>query len=155
LHEWAEYTGEFKPVLLVQAAPQLRETFISVLGRELAPSLEPFASNAPRLKFRTDFYRMKLLCGAKEVEPIQPGKAATVVNEHNSFVNVTDATYVGIYSYPPDAISPTCGKVTLQLFSEKDPGKSESKDLDQKSIDRVWNDFRPYLTAHGNTADSQ
>jgi S1-C subfamily serine protease len=154
LHEWAEYTGEFKPVLLVQAAPQLRETFISVLGRELAPSLEPFASNAPRLKFRTDFYRMKLLCGAKEVEPIQPGKAATVVNEHNSFVNVTDATYVGIYSYPPDAISPTCGKVTLQLFSEKDPGKSESKDLDQKSIDRVWNDFRPYLTAHGNTADS-
>jgi S1-C subfamily serine protease len=155
LHEWAEYTGEFKPVLLVQAAPQLRETFMSVLGRELAPSLEPFASNAPRLKFRADFYKMKLLCGRKEVEPIQPGKAATVVNERNSFVNVTDATYVGIYSYPPDAVSPTCGKVTLQLFSEKDPGKSESKDLDQKSIDRVWNDFQPYLTVHGGTANSQ
>jgi hypothetical protein len=155
LHEWAEYTGEFKPVLLVQAAPQLRETFMSVLGRELAPSLEPFASNAPRLKFRADFYKMKLLCGRKEVEPIQPGKAVTVVNERNSFVNVTDATYVGIYSYPPDAVSPTCGKVTLQLFSEKDPGKSESKDLDQKSIDRVWNDFQPYLAVHGGTANSQ
>jgi S1-C subfamily serine protease len=35
LHEWAEYTGGYKPVLLVQAAPQLRETFASALGREL------------------------------------------------------------------------------------------------------------------------
>ena len=78
------------------------------------------------MKFRTDFYRMKLLCGGKEVEPIQPGKAATVVNVHSSFVNI-DATYVGIYSYPPDAISPACGKVTLQIYSEKDPEKSESR----------------------------
>ncbi len=152
LPEWGEYVGEYKPVLLVQAAPQLRETFASVLGRELAPSTELFGG-APRLKFRTDFYRMKLLCGTKEVEPIQPGKAATVVNTHNEFVNITDATYVGIYSYPPDAISPSCGKVTLQIYSEKDPGKSESKDLDQKSIDRVWNDFRPYLAVHGNSGN--
>ncbi len=154
LHEWAEYTGEYKPVLFVQAAPQLRETFLSELGRQLAPSSELFGG-APRMKFRTDFYRMKLLCGAKEVEPIQPGKAATVVNAHNEFVNVTDTTYVGIYSYPPDAISPSCGKVTLQIYSEKEPGKSESKDLDRKSIDRVWNDFRPYLAVHGNSGNSQ
>ena len=105
------------------------------------------------LKFKTDFYRMKLFCGDKEIEPIQPGKAATVRNDHNAFVNVTDATYVGVYSYPPDAISSSCGKVTLQIYSEKDPDKSESKDLDQKSIDRVWNDFRPYLAAHGNSGN--
>lgn len=152
LHGWSEYIGEYKPVLLVQAAPQLRETLLSVLGREVAPSIE-MMSGGPRMKFRTDFYRMKLMCGAKEVEPIQPGKAATVANSHNSFVNVTDATYVGIYSYPPDAISPSCGKVALQLFSEKDPEKSESRDLDAKSIDRVWNDFRPYLAAHGGSGN--
>jgi hypothetical protein len=106
------------------------------------------------MKFREDFYRMKLLCGAKEVEPIQPGKAATVVNAHDSFVNVTDATYVGIYSYPADAISPSCGKVTLQIFSEKDPQKYESKDLEQKSINRVWNDFKPYLAARNRAENS-
>jgi hypothetical protein len=154
LHEWAEYTGEYKPVLLVQAAPQLRETFLSQLGHELTPAIETY-TGGPRWKFRTDFYRMKLLCGVKEIEPIQPGKAATVVNAHNSFVNVTDATYVGIYSYPPDAVSPSCGKVTLLLYSEKEPDKSESIDLDQKTIDRVWNDFRPYLTAHGNAENTR
>ena len=152
LHEWAEYTGEFKPVLFIQAAPQFRETFLSLMGRELAPSVELMAGG-PRMKFRTDFYRMKLFCGGKEVEPIQPGKAATVVNVHSSFVNIDDATYVGIYSYPPEAISPACGKVTLQIFSEKDPGKSESRDLDEKSVERVWNDFRPYLAAHAGSGN--
>lgn len=154
LHGWAEYIGEYKPVLLVQASPQMRETLISQIGRTLAPAGSVYGFPA-RLRFRTDFYRMKLLCGAKEIEPIQPGKAATLVNAHNSFVNVTDATYVGIYSYPADAISPSCGKVTLQIFSEKDPLKPESKDLDQKSIDRIWNDFRPYLAAHSRAEKGQ
>jgi S1-C subfamily serine protease len=154
LRDWNEYVGAHKPVLLVRAEPQLRESFLSGLGRELTPAIVMYAGGT-RMRFRADFYRMKLLCGAKEVEPIQPGKAATVVNAHHAFLNVTDATYVGIYSYPPDAISPSCGKVTLQLFSEKEPDKSESKDLDQKSIDRVWNDFRPYLAAHGNSGNSQ
>ena len=152
LREWNEYVGAHKPVLLVRAEPHLRETLLSGLGRELTPAIMRYTGGA-RMKFRADFYRMKLLCGAKEVEPIQPGKAATVVNAHNAFVKVTDATYVGIYSYPPDAISPSCGKVTLQLYSEKEPDKSESKNLDQKSINRVWSDFRPYLAAHGNTGN--
>ena len=154
MRDWNEYIGAHKPMLLVRAEPQLRETFLSGLGRELTPALMTYAGGS-RMKFKTDFHRMKLLCGGKEVEPIQPGKAATVVNAHNAFVNVTDATYVGIYSYPPDAISPTCGKVTLQLYSEKEPDKSESKDLDQKSIDRIWNDFRPYLTAHSTSGKSE
>jgi S1-C subfamily serine protease len=133
LRDWNEYVGAHKPILVVEAKPQLRETFLSGLGRELTPALLMYAGGS-RMKFRADFYRMKLFCGDKEVEPIQPGKAATVVNDHTAFVNVTDATYVGIYSYPPDAISPSCGKVTLQIYSEKEPDKSESKDLDKKSI---------------------
>lgn len=146
LHEWAEYVGAYRPVLIIEASPQLRETFMSALGRGLASSNGGYAGPA-RLKFKTDFYRMKLFCGEKEVEPIQPGKDATVVNAHNAFVNVTDATYVGIYSYPADAISPACGKVTLQLFSEKDPEKPEIKVLDTKSVEQISEDFQPYLDA--------
>lgn len=154
LRGWAEYAGEYRPVLLIQAAPQLRETFMSALGRGLASYGGNYGGPA-HMKFKTDFYRMKLFCGAKEVEPIQPGKAATVVNAHNAFVNVTDATYVGIYSYPPDAISPTCGKVRLELYSEKTPDKPEAKDLDQNSVNHVWNDFQPYLNGHAKQADSK
>ena len=148
LHGWAEYAGEYKPVLLVQAAPQLRETFWSAVGRGLAASGGGYGGPA-HLKFKTDFYRMRLLCGGKEVEPIQPGKAATVVNARNAFVNVTDATYVGIYSFPADAVSPACGRVVLELYSEKEPDKPTAKELDAKTIERIWNDFQPYLRIHG------
>jgi hypothetical protein len=96
------------------------------------------------MKFKTDFYRMKLLCGQKEIQPIQPGKIASVLNVHNPFVNVTDATYEGFYAYPYDAISSDCEKVTLQLFSEKEPDKPETKILDPKTVAQVVTDFEPF-----------
>ncbi len=144
LKGWAEYAGQYKPVLLIEAQPQLRETFWSALGRGMTSANGGFAFPA-RMKFVTDFYRMKLYCGQKEIEPIQPGKAATIENVHNNFVNVTDATYVGIYSYPADAISPACGQVVLQIFSEKDPNKATVKTLESKTVERIWRDFQPYL----------
>jgi hypothetical protein len=144
LRGWAEYAGEYKAVLLIQAAPQLRETFMSALGRGLAASGGGYGGPA-HLKYKTDFYRMRLLCGGKEVEPIHPGKAATVVNAHNAFVNVTDATYVGIYSYPADALQPSCGEIALELYSEKEPDKPNRKVLDSKAVERIWADFQPYF----------
>ena len=93
---------------------------------------------------KTDFYRMKLFCGQKEIQPILPGKIANVVNVHNPFVNVTDATFKGFYSYPYDAISTGCGTVTLVLFSEKEPDKPVTKVLDSKTLARVTADFEPY-----------
>jgi S1-C subfamily serine protease len=149
LRGWAEYAGEYKPVLLVQAEPQLRETFGSALGRGLAASGGKYGGPA-RLKYKTDFYRMRLLCGGKEIEPIHPGKAATVANAHNVFVNVTDATYVGIYTYPADALQPSCGEVVLELYSEKDPDKASKKVLDSKAVERIWADFQPYFSQKKN-----
>jgi hypothetical protein len=144
LRGWAEYAGQYQSVLLIEVAPQLRETFGSALTRGLAASGGRYGGPA-HLKYKTDFYRMRLLCGGKEIEPIHPGKAATVVNAHNAFVNVTDATYVGIYSYPADAVQPSCGNVVLELYSEKEPDKPVRKVLDAKSVDRIWSDFQPYF----------
>ncbi len=149
LRGWEEYAGEYKPVLLVQAEPQLRETFMSALGRGLAASGGNYGGPA-RMKYKTDFYRMRLLCGGKEVEPIHPGKAATVVNAHNAFISVTDATYVGIYSYPADALQPSCGEVALELYSEKEPDKPNRKVLDSKAVERIWGDFQPYFAQKKN-----
>jgi hypothetical protein len=146
LRDWNDYVEAHKPMLQVQAEPQLRETFLSGLGRELTPALLMYTGGS-RMKFRTDFYRMKLFCGGKEVEPIQPGKAATVLNAHNAFVNVTDATYVGTYFYPPDAISTSCGHVRLELYSERQPNTPQTRDLDEKTVLRISKDFEPYFAS--------
>jgi len=146
LRNWAEYVGEYRPVLLIEARPQLREGFWSAFGRGLAASQGIYAGPA-NLAFRTDFYRMALLCGQKEVTPIHPGKNPIILNAENVWVRVKDATYSGLYSYPPDAISPQCGTVTLKLYSEKNPQQPAVRVLDPKTVQTVWNDFEAWRKA--------
>lgn len=55
----------------------------------------------------------------------------------SGLANVTDATYEGFYAYPADAIGPSCGQVTLQLYSEKKPESAITKELSDKSVNRV------------------
>jgi hypothetical protein len=139
LKNWAEYAGEYKPVLLVRARPELAETTGSLFLRAMVSPYIP-----AKIRFKTDFYSMKLFCGSQEVQPIHAGKIAHVVDVQMRFVNATDATYEGFYTYPYDAINDSCGEVRLQLFSEKEPNKVHEKKLNSNTIRIVAADFRPY-----------
>jgi len=148
LKGWEGYLGEYEPVLLIQASPRLKETFMSAFARGMAASGGRYYGGPARMHFKTDFYKMKLLCGNQEVQPLFPGKIQRVVDERNAFVNVTDATFDGLYKYSANAITASCGTVTLQLFSEKDPAQPKVKVLDQKTVGAVITDFTPYLSQH-------
>jgi hypothetical protein len=145
LRGWAEYAGQYKPILLIEAQPQIRQTSSSKWINGMIFSNSGYKMPA-QMRFTTDFYRMKLFCGKKEVEPIQPGKAPTLENVHNRSVSVTDATFVGLYSYPADAISKSCGRVTLEIYSERGTTKPVVKTLDDKTVERISADFQPYLS---------
>jgi S1-C subfamily serine protease len=147
LKNWEMYVGEYKPVLLIRATPKLKETGGSVFLRSLAAAGGAYGVPA-KLRFKADFYKMKLECGSKEVAPILPGKIAHVVDVRNGLVNATDATYEGFYEYPADSIGPSCGQVTLTVFGEKDPNKAFTKKLDDKSVNRIFEDFGPYRSQH-------
>ncbi|MGQ0763199.1 MAG: S1C family serine protease [Acidobacteriota bacterium] len=140
---WAEYAGQYRPILQIRAQPKLGESFWGSVGRAVAANYG--IHTQANLRFKTDFYRMKLFCGQHEVEPIQPSKLFFLTNERNYFVKSNDATYVGFYSYPADAINEKCGTVRLQIFSEKHPDKAETKVIDKKAIGRVIADFQPYF----------
>jgi len=148
LKNWAEYLGEYKSVVIIRATPKLHETGGSVFRRSLIAGLSQGGyGGAATMRFKTDFYKMRLQCGDKEVVPIQPGKIAHVLDVHNLFVNATDATYEGLYTYPPDSISPSCGQVSLEMYSEKNPESATKKILDEKTVAKVWEDFVPYREA--------
>jgi len=146
LRQWAEYIGEYKPILFVRASPKLRETTGSLFTRAL---VGPYAR--AKIRFKTDFYKMQVICGKTEIKPIHPGKIATVIDVQSTFMNATDATYQGFYSYPFDAISPECGEVTLALYSEKNPNQPTVKVLDSKTVQRLWADFEPYRKMHAGS----
>ncbi len=143
LHGWAEYIGDYKPILVIKATPQHGESFWGGFGRRLAANYG--IHTQANYRFKTDFYRMRLLCGDKEIEPIHPGKQAYKLRANDYFVRMNDASYVGLYTYPANAISPLCRKVTLELFSLKEPTKAKTKVLDEKTVSRIAADFAPYL----------
>lgn len=146
---WAEYVGDYKPILIIHAQPNLGESFWGAVGRGVAANYG--IHTQANLRFKTDFYRMKLFCGDKEVEPINPGKIFQLTSERNYFVKSNDATYAGFYSYSADAITDSCGTVRLQLFSEKKPDNPETKTLDKNTVAKIVADFQPYFSARRNS----
>ncbi len=141
---WAEYAGEYQPVLHIQVMPEIAETGGSLFGRLLVGGLTGVRLPA-KVKFRADFYKMKLFCDDKEVEPIQPIKRAHMLNESNYLFNLKDATYSGFYTYPADAINSGCTAVRLEVSSEKNPDNPEIEKLKTKHIQRLALDFKPYF----------
>jgi hypothetical protein len=77
---------------------------------------------------------MQVFCGRAEVTPIHPLKIELRVSE-------TDVVYEGLYALDPTALGPDCGTVTLTLYSEKEPGKGDSRVVDPRILEQVRRDF--------------
>lgn len=117
---------DYRPVLLVRVRPKFG-VFLKV-------------------RFKNGFVRMRLLCGGKEITPILPGRAEFDLYDQRQ--RKVDTTFQGVYEYQADAVTPACGSVVLEIFSEKDPGTPESKFVDAATVQRVWSDFDPFRQAH-------
>jgi S1-C subfamily serine protease len=132
---WSDYVADIPPVLLVRVTPKLVEGFWTKVARGAAQtqgmSLPPFK------RARSGFSRMRTLCGDTEVTPIHPFKLEQLVSG-------TEMMYEGLYVFDPGALGPSCGSVKLELYSEKEPLKSDARIVDPKVIEQIWQDFAPY-----------
>ena len=142
--QWEEDAGAHPAVFGIYVMPQAKEGFGSALGRSF--SVNPTA----KLKFKTDFQRMKLFCGSKEVEPIFPGRVPVTVSVRNPGVKMDDSTYKGAYLFSPDAVTPECGVVKLAIYSSKSE-EPVIKTLDEKSVQHIWADFDAFRRAEQET----
>jgi len=95
-----------------------------------------------KVKFKNGFQKMPLLCGGKEFVPIDPGKGEYELRGPRE--NVIDTSTQGLYVYPPDAISTSCGSVSLEIFSERDPNTRITQAVETATVERVWSDFEAY-----------
>jgi hypothetical protein len=117
---------DYRPVLLVRVRPKFGVFF--------------------KVRFKNGFVRMRLLCGGKELTPILPGRAEFDLYDQRE--RKVDTTFQGVYEYQADAVTPTCGNVVLEIYSEKDPNIPESRAVDPATVQRVWSDFDPFRQAH-------
>ncbi len=138
--QWEEDAGAHPAVFGIYVMPQAKEGFGSALGRSFN------VNSTAKLKFKTDFQRMTLLCGSKEVEPILPGRVPVTVSVRNQAVKMDDSTYKGAYLFSPDAVNPDCGVVKLAIYSSKSE-EPVIKTLDEKSVQHIWADFEAFRRA--------
>jgi hypothetical protein len=132
---WSEYMSEIPPVLAIRATPKMVESFWTTMGRVAARAqgldLPPFKH------VKTGFARMQVFCGDAEVTPIHPFVVEQPISER-------EAVDEGLYVFDPAALGPHCGAVTLVLFSEKEPGKADTRTVDPRTLAQIWQDFAPY-----------
>jgi hypothetical protein len=127
--------GGRRAVVLVYAQPKLAEGVISQLTRSLTDGASP-----RRLRPEADFAHMRLLCDAREIEPIHPGRVLLETEGTQDAARV----HAGAYVYGPDAFSPDCRRMTLELHSGPGARTPDVKRLDARLIARVFYDFEPW-----------
>jgi S1-C subfamily serine protease len=132
---WSEYVAELPPVLLVRVTPKQVEGFWTTVARGAA--MTQGMSLPPIKHFKSGFSRLRAFCGAAEVTPIHPFKLERRLSE-------SDGIYEGLYVYDPDALAPECGTVKLVMYSEKEPEKGDTRVVDPKVLQQVWQDFASY-----------
>ena len=148
---WSAYVADVPSVLMVRVTPKLVEGFWTTVARGAAYTQ---GVSLPAMKhFKPGFSRMRLSCGDAEVTPIHPFKLEQRVSDtdqNRAEVRArnggteADAIYEGLYVFDPSAIGPHCGTVTLVLYSEKEPEKGETRVVEPKVIQQIWQDFAPY-----------
>jgi S1-C subfamily serine protease len=132
---WSEYVGDVPPVLLVRVMPKEVEGFWTTVARGAARTQG--VALPPIKHFKSGFSRMRAFCGDAEVTPIHPFKLEQRVSE-------SDAVYEGLYVFDPDALGPDCGTVKLMIYSDKEPGKGDSRVVEPRVLQQIWQDFAPY-----------
>ncbi len=135
---WNEYVSDTPPVVLIRVTPKVAERFWTTVARGAAQT-QGVAIPAIK-KPKAAFGGLSLACGGADVAPIHPFRI-----EHR----VDDGTSIdeGLYVFPPSAISPACGTVTITVFADKAPDKGDARTLDPKIVQQVWDDFGPFRMA--------
>ena len=132
---WSGYVADVPPVLLIRVTPKMVEGFWTTVGRFAARTqgvdLPPFK------KVKSGFARMRLFCGDAEVTPTHPFTVERRVSEN-------EAVDEGLYVFDPGALGPHCGTVRLELYSEKEPLKGDTRVVGPEVVRQIWQDFAPH-----------
>ncbi len=132
---WSAYLADFPPVLLVRVTPKLVEGFWTTVARGAARTQG--ISIPPIKNFKSRFGGLRAFCGDVEVNPIHPFKLELRASE-------SEPLYEGLYVFDPGAFGPHCSSVKLLLYTEKEPNKADSRVIDPKVVQQIWQDFEPF-----------
>ncbi len=132
---WSEYAAEVPPVLMIRVTPKLVESFWMKVARGAA--MTKGIALPPIKRLKSGFARLRAYCGDRELTPIHPFLLELEASE-------TETLAEGLYVFAPDALSPACGGVRLELYSQQAPAKADPLVVESAIIEQIWGDFAAY-----------
>src|SRR6185503_239880 len=100
--------------------PRFEEGLWTTIGRVAARTQG--VALPPIKRFKSGFSWLRAMCGGAEVTPIHPFRLELRMSEN-------DAIHEGLYVFDPGALGPQCRSARLILYSEKGPGRGETRDI--------------------------
>jgi len=125
---------KYTAALIVAVFPQTKMGYWENFGRTGGP---------PVRHYKNGFSKMMLFCGDHAVEPVWPHRTLEGGSSNWSVVMSNESTG-GRYVYRSDAIQPSCGTVKLRVVATKKEDEVLEKVLDEKVVQRIWEDYEPY-----------
>jgi hypothetical protein len=132
---WDDYVAEVPPVLFIRVTPKMVESVWMKIARGAAYTQGVALPAIKRLS--SGFASMTVWCGDREITPIHPFVLGIEVSD-------TETVSEGLYAFAPDAITPACSSVRLDLRSQKEPAKADLVTVDPKVLEQIWADFAVY-----------
>ena len=132
---WDDYVADVPPVLFIRVTPKMVESVWMKIARGAAYTQGVALPAIKRLS--SGFSSLTVWCGDREITPIHPFVLGIEVSD-------TETVNEGLYAFAPDAITPACGSVRLDLRSQKEPAKADILTVDPKVLEQIWADFAVY-----------
>jgi S1-C subfamily serine protease len=155
LRSYSEYAGELLPVVDILALPETAPTAKSML-LSAATNLTIGYSTPFDMKYKADFYSMRLTCDGKEIAPLRRNKTEIDRPLQNYYKVRTRYTYGGVYTYPYDLFAPgRCGEIKVQVFSEEDIEEPITTIVSDTVKNRIWTDFQDFRNQSGSANPRQ
>ena len=156
LREWAEYGGEYRPLVEIHVVPAAGLTSGSVLLNMLGAAAAGYSGTYYRgsytLEFKSDLQDLELIDGNSAVPEVFRGMRMMPVSFSERSVKMEDIAQGGVFMFLPEVFKSR--NLYLKILDLKKPGQVINIPIPEACREQILADFEPYMDMQ-NAADAR
>ena len=156
LKEWAEYAGEYSPLVQIHVQPDVGETtgslLLNVLGAAAAGYSGTYYYGSSTYEFKSDLQDLELMDAGHVVPEVLRGMRMMPVSISERFRRMEDIAQRGVFMFLPEVFKSR--NLRLKILDLKKPGQVINVPIPQACREQILADFEPYMDMQ-NAADAR
>ena len=149
LKEWAEYVGEYAPIVVIQVTPEIGETgvstFLNVLGAGLAGYAGTAYAGHHVYEFKGDLQDFELQARGTAIRELFRSMDMMPISVSVYGASMDDIAQQGVFAYLPDSFSlDKSVELSMTIQDLKKPDQIVEVVFPRRCLEQIWVDFEPY-----------